>query len=168
VPYRELFGKDAMKTIIEQSMLRPPAGRTPKPGESWPLAREITVPGLGKLTMTGSYKFVGMSDFEGHQCAEIAVDASMTNEPPPQAVLDLQDNDQFDTLSWQMRLKLEESSVKGTIHFDPAISFPRNTTITQSLSVKAKIPDGTADKIDMPFKQTITVKLVNASDVHPK
>lgn len=166
--YRDLFGAESIKRLFEQSMLRTPKGAAPKAGDSWPLSQEIKLPGLGKLIFTGSYSLVGMSDFDGRPCAQIAVSATISQEPPERVIQDLQDDDRFDTLSRQMKLKLPDSTVKGTIYFDPAISFPRGISLTQVLNIEAKIPDGTANVIKMPIKQSISIRLAEMTDVHPQ
>ena len=84
------------------------------------------------------------------------------------AKLDMQDNDEFGALSRQMKLKLDGSTMTGTIYFDPAISFPRALRVTQLVNITAKIPDGTANVVKMPIKQTLSVKLAEMTDVHPQ
>ena len=166
--YRELFGPTSIKGFLEQTTLRSPKGVSLKPGESWPLSQEFPLPGLGKLLISGSYKFVGMTEFEGTKCAEIAVSATIAQQIPALSRLDLQDNDRFDTLSKQMRLKVNDSTMVGVIFFDPAIAFPRALNLTQSLTIEAKIPDGTANLITIPMKQTISVRLAEMTDVVPQ
>lgn len=166
--YRDLFSPEAIKQLIDRTTLRSPKGVGLKPGESWPLSQEIPMPGLGKLLVSGTYKFVKMTDFEGSQCAEIAVSATIGIVPPGPAQLDLSDGDGFNTLSRQMRLKINDSTMTGTIFFDPAISFPRGLNISQALTIDAKVPDGTNDAIKMPMKQSISVKLVEMADVVPQ
>ena len=166
--FQELFSPEIIKNFFQQTMLRSPKSVSLKPGDTWPLSQEIQLPGFGKLLISGAYKFVGMSDFEGTPCAEIAVDASFGLEPPKAITQDLQDNDRFDTLSRQMRLKVNDSAMTGTIFFDPAISFPRALSMSQSLTIDAKVPDGTANVIKMPMRQTLSVRLVDVGDVLPQ
>jgi hypothetical protein len=166
--FREMFTGDAIARMFSQTMLRTPKGQLPKNGDSWPLAQEIVLPGLGALVVSGSYKLVGTLDYEGAQCADIEVSATISKRPPAREIQDLQDNDRFDTLSRQMRLKLDGSTMTGRILFDPAISFPRSISITQTLAIEAKIPDGTKNVIKMPVKQTTSVKLVEMTNVHPE
>ena len=165
-PYRDMFTVEAIKRMMDQTMIRSPRGVILKPGDSWPLVQEIPLPGLGKLNVTGTYKLVGNADFEGKQCLEIAVEASITQQALEATKVDLQDNDEFGSLSRQMKLKLDGSMMTGTIYFDPAISFPRALSMTQLVNITAKIPDGTANVIKMPIKQTISVKLSEMTDVH--
>ena len=40
--------------------------------------------------------------------------------------------------------------------------------MTQLVNITAKIPDGTANVIKMPIKQTVSVKLSEMTDVHPQ
>lgn len=167
-PYRDMFTAESIKRMIDQTIIRTPQGMVPKPGDAWPLAQEIPLPGLGKLIVTGTYKLVGNADFEGTQCLEIAVDATITQQALQATKLDMQDNDEFGALSRQMRLKLDGSTMTGTIYFDPAISFPRALRVTQLVNITAKIPDGTANVVKMPIKQTLSVKLAEMTDVHPQ
>ena len=166
--FRDMFSKETIARIFSQTMIRTPKGQLPKNGESWPLSQEIVMPGLGALEVSGSYKLVGTVDYEGAQCADIEVSATISKRPPAREIQDLQDNDRFDTLSGQMRLKLDGSTMTGRILFDPVISFPRSISITQSLAIEAKIPDGTKNVFKMPIKQTTSVKLVEMTDVHPE
>lgn len=166
--YRQLFSPAAVKELINRTILRPPNGVAMKPGDSWPLSQEIPMPGLGKLLVSGSYKLVKMTDFEGHPCVEIAVSATFATEPLGASRLDQSDNDGFDSLSRQMRLKINDSMMTGTIFYDPAISFPRSLNISQTLTIDAKVPDGTNNAIKMPMKQTISVKLAEMADVVPQ
>ena len=165
--FREMFEPESIKRIVAQTMIRTPKGMIPKINDSWPLSQELTLPGIGKLIAAGNYTLAGMAEFEGIQCAKIVVDGTYSQEPTVNK-LDLTDNDRFDTLSRQLNLKLDGSTLKGTILFDPAISFPRELNVTQTIDITAKIPDGTANVIKMPIKQTISVKLVGMSEVHPK
>ncbi len=165
--FREMFEPESIKRIVAQTMIRTPKGMIPKINDSWPLSQELTLPGIGKLIVAGNYTLAGMAEFEGIQCAKIVVDGTYSQEPTVNK-LDLTDNDRFDTLSRQLNLKLDGSTLKGTILFDPAISFPRELNVTQTIDITAKIPDGTANVIKMPIKQTISVKLVGMSEVHPK
>ena len=167
-PYREMFSAESIKRIIDQTMIRTPRGLSPKPGDAWPLSQEISMPGLGKLIVTGTYKLVGNADFEGKTCLEIAVEAAITQQVFQSKNSDLQDNDDFGGLARQMKLKLDGSTMTGTIYFDPVISFPRGLSMTQLVNIAAKIPDGTANVIKMPIKQTVSVKLSEMTDVHPQ
>ncbi len=166
--FQELFSPETIKNFLQQTMLRSPKSVSLKPGDTWPLSQEIQMPGFGKLLISGEYKFVGMSDFEGTRCAEIAVNASFALEPPKAVTQDLQDNDRFDSLFRQMRLKVSDSTMTGTIFFDPAISFPRALNMSQSLTIDAKVPDGTAHGIKLPMKQTLSVRLAEVGDVLPQ
>lgn len=165
--FREMFEPESIKRIVAQTMICSPKGMIPKINDSWPLSQELMLPGIGKLTVTGNYTLAGMAESEGIQCAKIAVDGTYAQEPTAKK-LDLTDNDRFDTLSRQMNLKLDGSTLTGSILFDPAISFPRELNITQTINITAKIPDGTANVIKMPIKQTISVKLVEMSEVRPQ
>jgi hypothetical protein len=164
-PFREMFNAAAIKRIFEQSQLKMPKGQLATIGETWPYSHELALPALGKLLVTGSHKFERMAEFDGKPCAEISVNAVIGMEPPGRATLDLQDNDRFDTLSQQMRLKMDGSAMTGTIYYDPEIAFPRSVSMSQNVLIEAKIPDGTKNMIRMPIKQTITVKLADFGPV---
>jgi hypothetical protein len=170
-PYREMFGAAAIARIFEQTQIVTPRGVAPAVGDAWPLLQEMSLPGLGKIVATGTYRLVGTAEYDGKQCSEIAISATIGFEPPSRTVIDLFDNDRFDSLSRQMKLKTDGSTMTGTIYFDPEISFPRGLSMTQMVNIEAKIPDGTKNVIKMPIKQTISVKLADvgpAEDVHPK
>ena len=57
--YQQLFNKDAVKRMMQQSALKSPPGKPVKKGGSWPFSQELDLPGLGKLSIRGFYTYVG-------------------------------------------------------------------------------------------------------------
>lgn len=164
--FRDMFTKESMARFMDQAMIRTPKKVFPKNGEAWPLLQQIQMPGLGALVANGSYKLAGVEDYEGAQCSVIEISATITKELPARQMQDLQDNDRFDTLARQMRLKLDGSTMTGRVLFDPKIAFPRLITITHDLKINAKIPDGTSNAISMPIKQTTIVTLLEMTKMN--
>lgn len=153
--YRQIFNRDAIKRMMQQSPLRSPRGIAMKPGDSWPFSNDLLLPGIGKLVIRGNYTFKQMTDHNGVQCAEVTAKADIN--------VDLRAMDKADekkmALMQQMNLKVQEGKMDGTIFYDTAIQFPREITMTQSVLLSAKIPNGPKEEIRLPMKQTIGMTL---------
>ena len=153
--YKQIFNREAVKRMMQQSALRSPRGIAMRPGDSWPFSNDLLLPGIGKLVIRGNYTFKQMAEHKGVQCAEVTAKADIN--------VDLQATDKADeknlALMQQMNLKVQEGKMEGTIFYDTAIQFPREITMTQSVLLSAKIPNGPKDEIRLPMKQTIGMTL---------
>ncbi len=153
--YEQLFNRDAVKRMMQQSALHSPGDRPVKVGESWPLKTEIEMPGIGKLSIEGTYTFKQMSDVEGTSCAEVVAKASIT-------ISTSSGNPKAESLIQQMQMKVEEGTVEGRLLYDPELGFCRKVEMTQKVTLAAKIPDGSGATFRMPMKQTVSVVLDSA------
>ena len=151
--YRQIFSRDAIKRMMQQSPLRSPGGIAMKPGESWPFSNELPLPGVGTLVIHGNYTFKQMVEREGVQCAEVVAKAEIRVETMAKTRAD----ESGISLMRQMNLKVQEGKMEGTIFYDPLINFPRAIAMTQSVTLSAKIPNG--DAMRLPMKQTIGMTL---------
>ena len=153
--YKQIFNREAVKRMMQQSALRSPRGIVMKPGDSWPFSNDLLLPGIGKLVIRGNYIFKQMVEHKGVQCAEVTAKADIN--------VDLQAMDKADeknlALMQQMNLKVQEGKMDGTIFYDSAIQFPREIKMTQSILLSAKIPNGPKGEIRLPMKQTIGMTL---------
>ncbi len=153
--YKQIFNREAIKRMMQQSPLRSPRGIAMKPGDSWPFSNELLMPGIGKLVIRGDYTFKQMVEHNGVQCAEIVAKAGMTVD----TVVKEMAGDLMMPLMQQMNLKVQEGKMEGTFFYDTAINFPREITMTQSVTISAKIPNGPVQEIRLPMKQTIGMTL---------
>ena len=152
--YQQLFNKDSVKRMMQQSALRSPAGRPVTKGGSWAFAQELELPGLGKLTIRGFYTYKGDVDRNGVKCAEVKAAAEITMD----ALLADPENEAAMRLK-QMDLKIKEGRMDGTLYYDPEIAFTRQIEVTHNITLTGKIPDGSGKAIRLPMKQTISMLL---------
>jgi hypothetical protein len=152
--YTQLFNKETVKRMMEQSALRSPPGKPVKVGEAWPFSNELEMPGIGKLLVTGFYTFKGMMNREGTPLAQVAASASIQIQVGTEPT-----QEKTATLISQMKMKLEEGLMEGTLLYDPAIKFTRDVRLTQRITLTAEVPDGTRKTLRLPMKQSIQMTL---------
>lgn len=151
--YTQLFSKDAVKRMMQESALRSPGGRAMKPEETWPLSHEMQLPSIGRLVVRGNYTFKGMKEHEGQQLAEVKAEAQIHMEVVPN------EDKNTPNLVNQMKMKVEEGRMEGTLLYDPAIKFTRAAQIVQNITLTATIPDGERRTLRLPMKQRIHMVL---------
>jgi hypothetical protein len=152
--YAQLFRKDTVKQMMQQSALRSPAGKPVKPGDAWPFTNELQMPGIGKLVVRGFYTYKGMVTQNEKQLAQVEAKAEIQVEVAPAA-----EDEKNKNLISQMKMKVEEGVMEGTLLYDPAIKFTRDVQLTQRITLTAEIPDGTRKTLRLPMKQKIRMTL---------
>ena len=153
--YQQLFNRDAVKRMMQQSALRSPIGTPVKKGGSWPFVQELDLPGLGKLTIRGFYTYKGDVEREGVKCAEVTAAAEITMDTKRQEGA----GDEAAQRLQQMQLKIEEGKMEGTLFYDAAIDFTRQIDVGHQITLTGKIPDGSGKALRLPMKQSISMKL---------
>lgn len=153
--FRELFDEESVKRMLQQSVLRSPHGRTMRTGEGWPFIHQMKLPGIGKLNVKGQYTFTTMVERNGVSCAEVRAAADIVLDTSEEAGA----SKESETFAQQMKMKLEQGRLQGTLYYDPAIQFTRELEIEQRMTLTAKIPDGTGKVLRLPMKQVVTMKL---------
>jgi hypothetical protein len=152
--YTQLFKKDTVKRMMQQSALRSPPGKPVKPGEAWPFTNELEMPGIGKLVVRGFYTFKGMTERDGMQLAQVEAKADIQVEVAVGG-----ESSKSANLINQMKMKIEEGTMEGTLLYDPAIKFTRDVQLSQRITLSAEIPDGTRKTLRLPMKQNIKMTL---------
>ncbi len=152
--FEQLFSREAVKQMMQQAALRSPAGKLIIPGGNWPFFQELAMPGIGKLKISGFYTYKGLVDRGGIKCAEVKASAEIKLDKALEAGTENDGNRMR-----QMQLNIEEGKMEGTIYYDPAIDFAREVEETHHITLTGKIPDGSGNRLRMPMKQTIGVKL---------
>ena len=153
--YQQLFNREAVKRMMQQSALRSPVGSPVKKGGSWPFVQELDLPGLGKLTIRGFYTYKGDVEHQGVKCAEVKASAEITMDTSRQEGA----GDEAAQRLQQMQLKIEEGRMDGTLFYDKAIDFTRQIDVAHQITLTGKIPDGSGKALRLPMKQTISMKL---------
>jgi Family of unknown function (DUF6263) len=153
--FQQLFSRDAVKRMMQQSALRSPPGKPIAPGGNWPFSQELAMPGIGKLKIAGFYTYKGMVDRGGVQCAEVKAVAEIKLDRSLEAGTE----DEALNRMRQMQLNIEDGKMEGTIYYDPVIEFTRDVEETHRITLTGKIPDGSGKRMRLPMRQTIGVKL---------
>ncbi len=153
--YKQIFNREAIKRMMQESPLRSPRGIVMKPGDSWPFSNVLALPGIGKLVIRGNYTFKQMVEHNGVRCVEVTAKADINVDTRAEGLVD----EKSMALMQQMDLKVQEGKMEGTFFYDPAIQFPREITMTQSVTLTAKIPNGPDQGVRLPMKQTVGMTL---------
>ncbi len=153
--YQQLFNKDAVKRMMQQSALKSPPGKPVNKGGSWPFSQELDLPGLGKLSIRGFYTYVGDVEREGRKLAQVKAAAEVTMDTTANAGAD----DEAAQRLQQMALKIEEGKMDGTLYYDTEIGFTREIEVGHKITLTGKIPDGSGKLLRLPMKQSITMVL---------
>ena len=153
--YQQLFNREAVKRMMQQSALKSPAGRAVQKGGSWPFSQELELPGLGKLSIRGFYTYVGDTVRNGVKCAEVKAAAEVSMDTSRQAGA----GDEAAQRLQQMQLKIEEGKMDGMLYYDTAINFTREIEVGHKITLTGKIPDGSGKTLRLPMRQKITMTL---------
>lgn len=156
--FEQLFNKDAVVRMMQQSALRSPGGKTVLLGGSWPFRTEVVMPAIGKLFIEGSYTFKQMTDVGGVACAEVEAKATISI----QTTSSERETAKADRLIEQMAMKVEQGTLEGRLMYDPALGFCRSVQMVQNVTLTAKVPDGSGATLRMPMKQTVSMVLDSA------
>lgn len=153
--YQQLFNREAVKRMMQQSALKSPPGKPVNKGGSWPFSQELALPGLGKLSIRGFYTYVGDVVRDGVKLAEVKAAAEVSMDTTPQAGAE----DEAAARLQQMQLKIEQGKMEGTLYYDAEIDFTRKIEVNHNITLTGKIPDGSGKSLRLPMKQTITMVL---------
>jgi hypothetical protein len=156
----KLFSKESLTQVIQQGSLMSTPAKAVTPGETWPFTSDLQVPGVGKVSATGTYTFKGMAQRGGVPCAEIALEGKMTMEkanPDPASPMAA-------TLG-QMDIKILNSTMKGTLWFDPKLGFVRDSQLSQEMEMSIKNPADPTQAVSIPFKQEVSTTLTKVEDI---
>lgn len=155
----KLFSRESLTQVIKQSSLMSTPGKPVTTGETWPFSSELEIPSFGKILASGTYTFKGMAQHQGVPCAEIALEGKMTVEkanPDPSS--------QMGSALAQMNMSIQNSSMKGTLWFDPKLGFVRDSQLIQEMEMTIKNPADPAQALTIPFKQEVSTTLNKVED----
>ncbi len=151
--YTQLFNKNTMKHMLEQSALRSPPGKPVLKGNAWDFSNELEMPGIGKLVVRGYYTYQGMVEQGGKRLAKVDAKADIQVETGKD------EGNKAGNLINQMNMKIEEGHMEGTLLYDTEINFTRDVQISQTITLTAVIPDGSRRTIRLPMKQKVHMVL---------
>jgi hypothetical protein len=64
----------------------------------------------------------------------------------------------------QMNMSIQNSSMKGTLWFDPKLGFVRDSQLIQEMEMTIKNPADPAQALTIPFKQEVSTTLNKVED----
>jgi|GEM_PF-1932354 len=158
---REMFSKEAVRRLMQQSTLRSPADKPVLPGESWDLHDEMRLPGIGRLIFTGKYTYVGMKSFQEKPCAEVKITAAIQLDTEGATG---EDEDRSRKIK-EMGFTIQGGKFEGVILYDPEIQFVRSSKTSQVMKLAGSDPSDNARKILIPMRQSSEMVLESFSPV---
>ena len=153
-PLGQMFTKKSMLDMFKQSGLQAmPAGPV-KPGDSWDWNQKMEL--LGFIEMGGKYTFKGMAERGGAPCAEVAMQGELINyqaaAPEPGAGPQVPN------------MQINSLKLTGTVWFDTALGMTREMVMHQAMEMEMENPIAKGQKMTLPTKQVVTVKLKKVED----
>ncbi len=163
-PVGQMFTKDSLTDMVKQGSLRSLPSGPVKAGDSWPWSYTMNMPQIGTVGIKGTYSYKGTAARGGAPCAEIAVDGvlnfDMTGGAPASG-----DANGPAAMMKAMGMKMTGGKMTGTIWFDNALGTARETAMVQEMEMTMNNPTAPDQKLTIPMKQSVTVKLTKVEDV---
>jgi hypothetical protein len=163
---KQMFNSDSMKELMGQNTLINAPEKVSK-GESWSFSKSVPNPMLS-ISTKGKYTYKSDVEEEGHKLAVFDVAAQLSTgdaveekddkekDKNPQAA-------QMKQMMKAMGIKLTDGGMKGASYYDPELKFIRHAEFDTSMVMAMKSPQN-GEAIEMPTKQTISIKLVGIED----
>jgi hypothetical protein len=152
----QMFSKETMGQMIEQAAFRNIPPHPVKPGETWPMDFQMTLPQIGRITIKGTYRYQTMVDRDGVACAEVVNDGTLGMDIDPGLVGEG---------AQKLGMRFEGGKLSGTTWFDPAIGMAREGVISQEMTLKMANPANAGESVEVPITQKVAVKLTRIEDV---
>jgi hypothetical protein len=157
---RQMYSREALSQMLKQGALLALPPQKVTPGTSWPFANEIILPQIGKIGVSGTYTFKGLAERGGASCAEIATDANLSMDLSGPAEPGAAPN-----AAAQLKMKVTDGTLKGTVWFDPALGQARDAQLMQEMTLSMQNPTDPSATITMPMKQNISTTLTKVEDL---
>lgn len=153
---KNMLSKENFSQMMSQGGLQTLPGKPIKPGESWPLKYAQELPGLGSITISGTYFYKGPAEKDGHKVEEvqmkdikIAMETGGAGKEGPAAALGL---------------KIASGDMSGTIWYDTTLGTARASEVTTTMTMSMTDPT-TNKEIEIPIKQHITTTLKSIENI---
>jgi hypothetical protein len=146
-----MFNQASMKQMFTSAVLAVPTSDV-KPGDSWPVKREMPNP-LMKVSIEGKYTYVKDEELDGHKCAVLELEASISMDSSS-----LKKDDATSATLAAVGMEIKDSTMKATIYFDFDLGNARKSETETSMKMSMKNPaDGTV--IEMPTTTKVSTTL---------
>jgi hypothetical protein len=127
-------------------------------GDSWPFRSQAELPQAGKIALAGTCTLAAMGEYQGIRCARIQTTGAITMQLRDVAP-------KSDAAPAGPEVKPTNGTIKGTLWFDPALGITRDSQLVQEMAISLKDTEDPAATVDVPMKQTISVKITKIEDV---
>ncbi len=141
-----MFSADQFKAYLDAGRALP--NREVKPGDTWPVAFDMNLGVVGKLTLKMDCTFTAWEQHDDRNCVRIDSTGTLTSKPEPGA--------------GQISVQIEKGKLTGQSWFDPDLGGIVELAGEQTFSAKI-IAQG--QNISAKFNQTTGSKLVEVTDV---
>lgn len=137
----KMMNADSMKQMVNGSLESMPAEPVAV-GHAWEQDVAMPLEGVGEMSVKTRYKFERMEAVDGHQCAVITFVGDMGGE------LD----------SGPAKIAFEDTSISGTMYFDPEIGYVRKQEARTIMTMKMTIPNQPEMVMPLDQEQILTLK----------
>jgi hypothetical protein len=152
-----MINKDSMKQMMSQASLMAKPDRPVSPGDSWSFNVEYPM-AMMKMSLKGRYTYEKDETIGGTECARLVLDGQLTMEADPGDETKPTDDPQAAQqreLIKSMGFKVDESSLKGVMHYDFAMANVSRTEMDMSLTLSMTDPS-TQQPMSMPMKTKVS------------
>lgn len=137
----KMMNADSMKQMVNGSLESMPGEAVPV-GHTWEQDVAMPLEGVGEMSVKTRYKFERMETVDGHDCAVISFVGDMGGE------LD----------SGPAKIAFENTSISGTMYFDPEIGYVRKQEARTIMTMKMTIPGQPEMEMPLDQEQVLTLK----------
>lgn len=149
---QQLFSKEQMEQMVNQSMLHDLPDGEIKVGDKWDFKMEQPMPqGMGKLTVTGNYTLKRFEDLDGIPCAVIAMEGKFESEGKSKMNMNGQ----------EIEMEFTDSKFEGDIYFDNKLGLPRKSDMLTKMKMKMGLLGQT---MTMDMNMTMINKVTKVED----
>jgi hypothetical protein len=149
----QFMNPDALKKTFSSAMMGFP-DKEVAAGDSWPFKIDMPNP-MMSMTIQGTYTYVKDEELEGHKCAVIKMDGSMSMKV---AAKEGDAKDPAAAAMSAMAMEMKDSTMSGTIYYDFDLGNVRKSDTVTSMNMSITNPaDG--KKMEMPSKTKATTTL---------
>lgn len=146
----EAFNGDQMKQNISQGMLQNVPEKELKIGDSWTFDMTFPMPNnMGDLKFDGTYTIQKFAEYEGNECAVIAMEGTLAGDGAKE----------IDAGGQKVSMEFKESDFEGEIYFDNKLGLPRKSDTLTKMKMNMTVA-GMEMSMDMTMTQILKVTKV--------
>jgi hypothetical protein len=151
---KQFLDKKQLEQMMNTWMAKSFPAKAVKPGDTWPVDYTMDMPGMGSVSLKGTFTLAGYQDYNGHDCAVIDMEADIS-----MALTGIGDAEQAEVLK-AMAMKVKDGKMASRMYWDNDLNWMRGMDMTQTMSMSMKNPaDGTEMTIPMSQKMKMTVEV---------